>query len=233
MTHAFRGLALVTAAAGLAGCAGGGSANLETFTDSASYAVGMNMGTSINNAGVEVSLDVLVQGIHDAVDEKTALTEGEARQLLSRFAQEAQAAQAARQQADGEANQVEGEAFLQENGERPEVTTTASGLQYEVLEAGTGPRPAATDRVRVHYRGTFIDGTQFDASNPDGVAFALDRVIPGWTEGVQLMPVGSKYKFYVPADLAYGPNGSPPNIGPNATLIFEVELLAIEQSPSR
>jgi FKBP-type peptidyl-prolyl cis-trans isomerase len=128
-------------------------------------------------------------------------------------------------------NAAEGDAFLLENRSKEGVTVTDSGLQYKVMVAGDGPRPAATDRVRVHYRGTLLDGQEFDSSYSRGepITFALDQVIPGWTEGVQLMQVGSKYQFFIPANLAYGPNG-PPSIGPNATLIFEVELLGIETS---
>ncbi len=227
MKYAIRGLALMTVAAG---CAGGGSANLETFNDSASYALGMAMATNLQREEIEVSVPNMIAGLEDALDEDAALTEIEMRGLTQRLAIQAGQARAARQQEQGGQNEAAGRAFLEENGARTEVTTTASGLQYEVLTEGDGPRPAATDRVRVQYRGTLIDGTEFDGSDPngDGVAFALNRVIPGWTEGVQLMSVGSKYKFYIPGNMAYGPNGSPPVIGPNATLIFEVELLAIE-----
>ncbi len=126
-------------------------------------------------------------------------------------------------------NQSEGDAYRSENGRRSEVETTASGLQYEVLVEGSGARPSATDRVRVHYRGTLIDGTEFDSSlDGDPLTFPLNGVIPGWTEALQLMSVGSKYRIVLPPELAYGAAGSPPDIGPDATLIFEVELLNIE-----
>jgi FKBP-type peptidyl-prolyl cis-trans isomerase len=128
-------------------------------------------------------------------------------------------------------NAAAGEAFLLDNRIREGVVVTESGLQYEVLTQGDGPRPAASDRVTVHYRGTLLDGQEFDSSYSRGepATFVLDQVIPGWTEGVQLMPVGSKYKFFIPANLAYGPAGGR-SIEPNATLIFEVELLGIEES---
>ena len=125
----------------------------------------------------------------------------------------------------------EGEAFLAENGKRPEVTTTASGLQYEVIEMGDGAKPTASSTVKVHYRGTLLDGTVFDSSYDRGepISFPLNGVIRGWTEGLQLMPVGSKFKFYIPYDLAYGERGAGQVIGPYETLIFEVELLNIEK----
>jgi FKBP-type peptidyl-prolyl cis-trans isomerase len=131
----------------------------------------------------------------------------------------------------GEANRAAGEAFLETNAQRPEVTVTDSGLQYEVLEEGDGATPEASNTVTVHYRGTLIDGTEFDSSYSRGepATFPLNGVISGWTEGLQLMPVGSKYKFYVPADLAYGDRGAGQQIKPGATLIFEVELLEIEE----
>jgi len=134
----------------------------------------------------------------------------------------------------GAKNKQEGELFLAENGKREGVRTTASGLQYQVLREGTGAKPAATDRVKVDYRGTLLDGTEFDSSYARGrpAEFALNGVIKGWTEGLQLMPAGSKYKFFIPAALAYGERGSGQRIGPNATLVFEVELLEILGPPA-
>ncbi len=135
------------------------------------------------------------------------------------------------QSEEAAANKAKGKAFLAENGAREGVETTSSGLQYEILEAGSGPKPSATDTVSVHYRGTLIDGTQFDSSYERGppATFPLNRVIAGWTEGLQLMPVGSTWNLYLRSDLAYGERGSPPTIGPGATLIFEVKLLGIEE----
>jgi FKBP-type peptidyl-prolyl cis-trans isomerase len=131
----------------------------------------------------------------------------------------------------GDSNRAAGEAYLAENAKRAGVQTTASGLQYEVLTAGTGPRPKATDRVRVHYRGTLIDGKEFDNSYTRGepAIFAVNEVVPGWSEAVQLMPVGSKYRVVLPPSLGYGDAGAPPDIPPSATLVFEVELLGIEK----
>ena len=227
MSRLFRGAAIAAVAASAAACAGSGGSALETFSDSASYALGMNIGSSIQREQAELSVPQLLQGLEDVLqDEPTAFSVMEAQQLVRRLAQQAREAMSVRAQQ----NLQEGEAFLRENAERDGVTTTASGLQYEVLEEGDGPRPGPTDTVRVQYSGTLIDGTQFDASNPDssGVTFALNRVIPGWSEAVQLMPVGSTYKFYIPAQLAYGERGQPPHVPPNAALIFEVELLGIE-----
>ena len=137
----------------------------------------------------------------------------------------------AEQNEEATENKAKGEAFLAENGAREGVETTESGLQYEILETGSGPQPSVTDTVSVHYRGTFLDGSQFDSSYERGspASFAVNRVIAGWTEGLQLMPVGSTWKLYIPSDLAYGDRGSPPLIGPGETLIFEVKLLDIKE----
>jgi len=211
--------------AGGAGMAAHGS--LATFSDSASYAVGQGLGQSIKDRHVEVDMGRVIQGLTDALgDGETQLSLQEIGPMMQRLGQEGMKKWNEEQ---GGKNKTEGEAFLATNGQRPEVTTTASGLQYEVLTEGTGPRPKATDRVKVHYHGTLIDGSVFDSSRERGepATFQLNQVIPGWTEGLQLMPVGSTYKFYIPSDLAYGDQGNP-RLGPNATLIFEVELLSIE-----
>ena len=153
--------------------------------------------------------------------------------------QKEQEEQMAKMTADGEANKESGEKFLAANAQRDGIKKTQSGLQYEVITPAKGDKPKATDVVKVHYRGTLIDGTEFDSSIARGepATFPLDQVIPGWTEGVQLMNVGSKYRFYVPSALAYGTRGAGPKIGPNSALIFEVELLEIvkpqEQTPAK
>ncbi|UCH98707.1 MAG: FKBP-type peptidyl-prolyl cis-trans isomerase [Candidatus Aminicenantes bacterium] len=206
---------------------------LETLKQKASYGMGYNIGVTLKMREIidEVELDLLLQGIKDgALKEKGLLEEKELRETLQTFYQELQVRQQEKRKILGEKNKVEGEKFLKENATKEGVIVTESGLQYKVLKEGTGPQPKATDTVKVHYIGTLIDGTEFDSSFKRGEAakFPLNRVIPAWTEGVQLMKVGSKYKFFCPAELGYKERGQGPIIGPNAVLIFEVELLGIE-----
>jgi FKBP-type peptidyl-prolyl cis-trans isomerase len=158
------------------------------------------------------------------------LTQEEAVQVRQQYMQQMQAKRVAEQKAESDKNKTDGAKFLAENKSKPGVKTTASGLQYLVEKEGTGPKPKETDTVKVNYLGTKIDGEKFDSSYDRGepATFPLNGVIKGWTEGLQLMPVGSKYKLFLPADLAYGESG-PPKIGPNAALVFEVELLSIEK----
>jgi FKBP-type peptidyl-prolyl cis-trans isomerase len=205
----------------------------ESLQDRASYIIGFNLGRSLTTNDVKVNADLIIKGLRDALgNTPSVLSEAEMNETMQTFQQQVQQQQEAKRKAAGDKNKAEGEAFLAKNKERKEVKTTASGLQYEVLTEGTGPSPKATDTVTVHYKGTSIDGTVFDSSYPRGepATFPLNRVIPGWSEGVQLMKAGSKYKFYVPAALGYGEQGAPGGvIGPNETLIFEVELLSIGQ----
>jgi len=204
--------------------------SLETESEKLSYAIGLDIGQSLKDLDTELDLKVLMQGVeHVLQGQEPLLTTEELNAIKQAFFQQRQAAQQAAQQAAAEKNQAEGQAFLAENKTKEGVQTTESGLQYKVLEQGDGPKPKATDTVSVHYQGTLVDGTVFDSSYQRGqpTSFPLNRVIPGWSEGLQLMPVGSKYQFVIPAELAYGPNGAGGTIGPNATLIFEVELLNI------
>jgi FKBP-type peptidyl-prolyl cis-trans isomerase len=229
--HWHRG-AVALALVGVAGCGGGQSAPLATLADSASYAVGMNMGSQLRQVKDEIALDAVVAGLRDMVaGDTTRLTEMDAMRVLQTFASQVRERQEQGRTAMADSNTRAGDAYREENAKRAGVQTTASGLQYEVVTQGTGPRPAASDRVRVHYRGTLIDGKEFDSSHRTGqpATFVIGEVIPGWIEALQLMPVGSKYRLVIPPALAYGPQGSPPDIGPNATLVFEVELLGIEQ----
>jgi FKBP-type peptidyl-prolyl cis-trans isomerase len=176
--------------------------------------------------------DLLVKGLRDGLGGgQPLLNDEEIQATMQSFQQQVMAQQEAKKKALGDKNKTEGEAFLAKNKARPGVKTTASGLQYEVLTEGTGPTPKATDTVTVNYKGTLMDGTTFDSSydRHEPATFVLNQVIPGWTEGVQLMKVGSKYKFYIPAALGYAERGAGNVIGPNAPLVFEVELVSIGQ----
>ena len=193
--------------------------------DKISYAIGLSMGQNLMGSGV-TSLEYadLAAGIKDVLEKnQPQISYQEAQQVLGKFFSELEAKIA------GEAKAA-GEAFLAENAKRECVKVTESGLQYEVLEATIGQKPKATDKVRVHYEGTLIDGTVFDSSYKRGesITFGLNQVIKGWTEGLQLMSIGSKYKLYLPYQLAYGERGAGANIPPYAALIFTVELLGIE-----
>ncbi len=204
----------------------------EALVDKASYVIGVNLGKSLKNNDVQANVDLIVKGIRDGLGGGQALlTDEEMQSTMQAFQQQLQQQQEAKKKVLGEKNKTEGEAFLAKTKARPEVKTTASGLQYEVLKEGTGPTPKATDTVTVNYLGTLMDGTKFDSSydRNEPATFVLNQVIPGWTEGVQLMKVGSKYKLYIPAALGYGERGAGAVIGPNAPLVFEVELLSIGQ----
>lgn len=205
----------------------GGNRALATFADSASYAVGQGLGRSMKDRHVEIDVDMAVQGLRDVMENREPqLTLEEIGPLMQRLSREGMDKWNAEQ---GGKNQAEGEAYLAANAEREGVLVTESGLQYEVIAEGSGPRPSATDQVTVHYVGTMIDGTVFDSSRERGepATFSLNGVIPGWTEGLQLMSVGSTYRLVIPSELAYGETGNP-RLGPNATLVFEVELMGIE-----
>ena len=193
--------------------------------DKVSYALGLSLGQNMASSGVKtIEFDDLVAGMKAIMNkEKPAISFDEAQEVLNTFFAELEAKVA------GQAKE-EGEAFLAENAKREGVIVTGSGLQYEVLTAAEGKKPKATDKVKVHYEGTLIDGTVFDSSYRRGeaISFGLNQVIKGWTEGVQLMSVGAKYKFFIPYNLAYGERGAGAQIPPYAALIFTVELLGIE-----
>lgn len=204
---------------------------LRTEKEQVSYVIGMQIGESLKSAKDEVDLETLVKAMKATIDGKEPLlTQEEAMQVMQAFSTRMQAKQVAEFEEQKTKNAAEGEKFLAENAKKPEVKTTASGLQYQVLTEGTGAKPTASDKVRVHYKGTLLDGETFDDSYARGepVEFALAQVVPGWQEGLQLMPVGSKYKLWIPGKLGYGEQGTPGGpIGPNATLVFEVELLDV------
>ena len=193
--------------------------------DKISYALGLSMGQNLASSGVEsLNYQDLAAGIEDVLTkQQPKISYQEAQQVLNTFFQELE-------QKIAGAAKAEGEKFLAENAKREGVKVTESGLQYEILEPSLGQKPKATDTVRVHYEGTLIDGTVFDSSYKRGesITFPLNGVIKGWTEGLQLMPIGSKYKFFIPYQLAYGERGAGQSIPPYAALIFTVELLGIE-----
>ena len=208
------------------------AADLDTEEKKLGYIIGMDIGKSLKDQGTTVDLDTLVEAIKATYNgEELALTTEEAAQIRQEYVAKRQAEQQSAAAAVGETNLVEGQKFLAENAVKEGVQTTESGLQYKVVTMGTGAKPVATDTVKVHYRGTLLDGTEFDSSyaRNEPISFGLNRVIPGWTEGVALMPIGSKFMFYIAPDLAYGEGGGGP-IPPNSTLVFEVELLDIETS---
>jgi len=197
----------------------------------ASYAIGLSIGKSLKRDGVEPDLEALAQGLADATNgAKPSLTPAEIREAMEAFQRELAAKKAARRKELTAKNQKEGEAFLAANKKKEGVQTTASGLQYKVVREGTGKMPKVADTVKTHYRGTLLDGTVFDSSYDGGepATFQVGGVIPGWTEALQLMKVGSKWQIFVPANLAYAERGSEPDIGPHATLVFDIELLEIE-----
>jgi len=195
------------------------------------YAIGLDIGQSVEKLGADIDQQALTAGILDRLNHReTKMSKQEAARVRQAFFTKRAEKQAEERRKAGEKNMQEGKAFLARNKKRKGVTTTGSGLQYEVIAMGDGARPRATDTVEVHYRGTLLDGTEFDSSYRRGqpVSFPLNAVIRGWTEGVQLMPVGSKFRFFIPPELAYGARGAGAAIGPHATLIFEVELLDIK-----
>jgi len=199
---------------------------LTQEVDSVSYSIGVNIAKQLQSQGMkELNSAVFAQALDDVYNKsEMKISEADGQKILQDYFTNL------KKKADEEAAK-EGREFLEKNGKRPEVTTTQSGLQYEVLTEGAGDKPTAESTVRVHYHGMLLDGTVFDSSVDRGetISFPLNRVIAGWTEGVQLMTVGSKYKFYIPYDLAYGAAGSPPKIPGFAALIFEVELFEIEK----
>lgn len=204
---------------------------LKTEKDKLSYAMGMDLGNQLKTRSVDIDPAVFGQGLKDALSgSKTLLTEAEAKAIISELQMKMVARNAEAAKVAGEKNKAEGEAFLAANKPKEGVVTLPSGVQYKVLTAGTGKKPTLDDTVVCHYRGTLINGEEFDSSyqRNEPATFPVKGVIKGWTEVLQLMPVGSKWQVFIPSDLAYGPRGAGANIGPNATLIFEIELVAIK-----
>ena len=204
---------------------------LKTQKDKFSYALGMNLGANLHKQSVPVDPNIMARGLRDALaGGKTLMTEEEARAAITAVQNDMREKQQAKMQVAGDANKKEGEAFLADNKSKEGVVALPSGLQYKVLKEGNGPKPTATDSVVCNYRGTLINGTEFDSSTKHGgpATFPVNGVIKGWTEALQLMPVGAKWQLFVPSDLAYAERGAGGDIGPNATLIFEVELVSIQ-----
>lgn len=198
--------------------------------------MGMNFGTGFRKQSIDIDPAILARGIKDALSNgKTLLTEDEARAILTQLQSDIRKKQQEAALQLGEANKKQGLAFLEANKTKERVVVLPSGLQYKVLQEGTGPKPTAADQVVCNYRGTLLDGTEFDSSYKRGqpATFPVTGVIKGWTEALQLMPVGSKWQLFVPAELAYADRGAGPQIGPNATLIFEVELVSIKAKDTK
>ncbi|HTP04077.1 MAG TPA: FKBP-type peptidyl-prolyl cis-trans isomerase [Nitrospirota bacterium] len=205
---------------------------LKTQKDKVSYVIGLDMGNSLKKNMVDVDIEILVKGIKDAFSgAKPLMTEQEMKETIIALQKDLQAKQQEQVKMLAEKNKQEGEAFLATNKKKQGVITMPSGLQYKILTDGKGKFPKATDTVTVNYKGTLIDGTEFDSSYKRGqpATFAVNGVIPGWTEALQLMREGSKWQLFVPSNLAYGERGAGGPIGPNAVLIFEVELLSIKK----
>jgi FKBP-type peptidyl-prolyl cis-trans isomerase FklB len=203
---------------------------LKDTKDKVSYSIGLDIGGTFKRNKMDINTDALANGIKDGMSgAKPLMTEDEVRQVMTQFSKDMQEKQKTAMEEAGQKNKTEGEKFLTENKTKPDVKTTGSGLQYKVVKEGNGAPPKATDTVVVNYRGTLIDGTEFDSSykRKQPATFPVNQVIKGWTEALQLMKPGSKFELVIPSNLAYGERGAGGDIGPNATLKFEVELLSV------
>ena len=214
---------------------------LKTFEQQSAYAIGLSMGRYINSTlsrqqdlGEKQDNELILDSVKDGLAKKAQMSDADIEKALKAYDQKINEAATKKAESDAKASLDNGKKYLDDNAKKQGVTVTKSGLQYEVLTMGTGEKPKATDEVRVHYLGTLTNGTKFDSSydRKEPAEFPLDRVIPGWTEGVQLMPVGSKFKFTLPANLAYGEQGAG-SIPPNSVLVFEVELLEIVKDQAK
>jgi len=206
----------------------------KSLEEKHSYALGLNLGLGLKQQSIDVDLAQLEQGIKDGLEgSKPLLTDEELKATLRQFQNDLRAKQAEKAKLEAAKNKEEGDAFLEANKTKPGVVVLPSGLQYKILTEGTGPKPAATDTVECNYRGTLINGTEFDSSAKHGgpQTFPVNRVVKGWTEALQLMPVGSKWQLFIPSNMAYGERGAGGEIGPNSTLIFEIELVSIKPKP--
>lgn len=231
-------LAVVFSLLGAFACQKAGAAkdltkeDLDSQQKKVSYAIGLDIGKNFKARHMDIDADVLLQGLkHGQSAAAPLLSDEEIRTVMTEYQQQMMKDDQQRRQAQGQENKAKEEAFLKENAQKPGMQVTASGLQYKVIREGTGPRPLESDTVKVHYRGTLLDGSEFDSSykRNEPAVFPLKGVIKGWTEALQLMKVGSKYQIFLPSGLAYGEQGAGQAIAPNATLVFEVELLGIEK----
>jgi FKBP-type peptidyl-prolyl cis-trans isomerase FklB len=207
--------------------------DLDNQKKKVSYAIGLDIGKNFKERAMDLDIEILIQGLRDAQGSgQPLLGKDEIQKVMTQFQQDMMKAEQEKKIGQAQVNKAKEEAFLAENAKKPGVKVTPSGLQYLVLSTGTGPMPKATDTVKVHYRGTLLDGSEFDSSykRNQPAVFPLNGVIKGWTEALQLMKVGSKWQVFLPSSLAYGEQGAGQVIGPNATLIFEVELLGIEKA---
>jgi FKBP-type peptidyl-prolyl cis-trans isomerase len=228
------GLSLILASASTIPLQAADPLNLEDAKARLSYGIGMNLGMQWRDQEVEVDPEILLRGMKDAMaGGPLQLSEEQMRQTLTAYQEEHRTRQMVKRQQQASTNLEQSRAFLVQNKQQPGVVELPSGLQYKILEKGEGEAPKATDQVTVHYRGTLIDGTEFDSSHQRGqpAQFGVGNVIAGWTEGLQLMSPGAKYRFFIPPNLAYGERGSGRVIGPNAALIFDVELISFQSQP--
>ncbi len=219
-------IAFVTAQAGATE-----TLQLKTQKDKISYVIGVDLARNFKQLGVDVDMDVFVQGMKNGMaGEKLLMTEDDIRTTRTAYMEDLKQKQAIAMKAAAEENKKKGDAFLAENKKKKGVVTLPSGLQYKIIKAGAGKKPAETDTVECGYRGTLIDGKEFDSSYRTGqnAMFKVSTVIAGWKEALKLMPVGSKWQVFIPPELAYGPMGAGRDIGPNSTIIFEIELIAIK-----
>ncbi|MBU2886331.1 FKBP-type peptidyl-prolyl cis-trans isomerase [Gilvimarinus agarilyticus] len=227
---------VLCSAAVLAGCNQGDSeatkeVTLDTIEQKVNYIAALNIASNFKNRDVPIEVDAFNKALTDVRDDvEPMLSREEMQEVMQQFQEQQMELQQQRQKELADKHKQEGETFLSDNASKEGVELTESGLQYKVLEQGDGIKPGPMDTVTVHYEGRLIDGTVFDSSyeREKTTSFALNQVIPGWTEGLQLMETGSKYQFYIPSDLAYGPGGNPGSIPPNATLVFDVELIEVE-----
>jgi len=209
---------------------------LKSQQDRVSYSIGHNIGNNLKQQKIDVTANALIQGLRDGISGgKLLMTEDEMKATMQKFQTDQMAKMKKKQQETANKNNQEGEKFLAENGKKAGVVSLESGLQYKITEAGTGKKPSATDTVVVNYRGSLIDGSEFDSSYKRGqpATFPVNGVIPGWTEALQLMKAGAKWQLFIPAKLAYGERGAGGMIGPNSTLIFDVELIEIKTAEKK